>query len=66
MSIPCALKGPLRHPPKEIRLRFRHPQEKPLAGVTVNGQPWKRFAGEWVTMPGGTGMATISASFPTK
>jgi hypothetical protein len=59
----CQLKGPTRNPPKEIRLRFRHPQEKPLAGVTVNGRPWKRFQGEWVTLPGDVGVATVTGRY---
>jgi hypothetical protein len=65
-EITCQLKGPTRNPPKEIRLRFRHPQEEPLARVAVNGKPWKRFSGEWVTLPGNVGVATIAASFLAK
>jgi hypothetical protein len=65
-EILCQLKGPTRNPPKEVRLRFRHPQEKPLTSVTVNGKPWKEFKGEWVTLPGDAGAATITASFVEK
>ncbi len=59
----CQLKGPTRNPPREIRLRFRHPGEKSPAAVTVNGKPWKKFQGEWVTLPGDVGVATISARY---
>ena len=62
-EILCQLKGPTRNPPKEIRLRFRHPQEKPLARVTVNGKSWKQFKGEWVTLPGDIGVTTLTGSF---
>jgi hypothetical protein len=62
-EILCQLKGPTRNPPKEIRLRFRHPQDKPLASVTVNGKPWKKFSGEWVTLPGDIGVASFEAHY---
>jgi hypothetical protein len=62
-EILCQLKGPTRNPPREIRLRFRHPQEKPLTRVTVNGKPWKRFAGEWVTLPGDIDAALLRAEY---
>jgi len=62
-EILCQLKGPTRNPPKEIRLRFRHPQDKPLTSVTVNGKSWKKFKGEWVTLPGEIGVVTVSARF---
>ena len=62
-EILCQIKGPTRNPPKEIRVRFRHPQEKVLAGVTVNGKSWKKFQGEWVTLPGDVGVAAVKATF---
>jgi len=62
-EITCQLKGPMRNPPREIRLRFRHPQEKSLASVTVNGKSWKKFSGEWVTLPGDAGAVTVGATY---
>jgi hypothetical protein len=62
-EIACQLKGPVRNPPKTLRLRFRHPQEKALARVTVNDKPWPEFAGEWVTLPGAVGVAEVKAAF---
>ena len=62
-EILCQLKGPARNPPKEIRVRFRHPQEKALAGVTVNGKRWTKFQGEWVSLPGDIGVVTVKALF---
>jgi len=41
--IEMLLDPPERNLPKQIVVRFRHPQEKPIRNVTVNGQPWKNF-----------------------
>ena len=39
--------------PKTLLVRFRHPDKKPIRGVTVNGSAWKDFdaSGEWVRIP---------------
>jgi len=65
-QITARLEGPTRNPPKQIRLRFREPNERPLAAVTVNGKLWKKFKGEWVELPGNVGSATIIATFRTR
>jgi hypothetical protein len=65
-EITASLKGPRRNPPKEIRLRFRAPGERPLLSVTVNGQPWKKFKGEWVQLPGNIGSATVVARYANR
>jgi hypothetical protein len=62
-SITAELRGPVRNPPREIRLRFRTPGEKPLAGVSVNGQSWNNLDHDWVVLPGDIGKATIIASY---
>jgi hypothetical protein len=62
-QITARLDGPTRNPPKQIRLRFREPNERPLASITVNGKAWKKFKGEWVELPGTIGSATIGAAF---
>ncbi len=62
-SITARLQGPTRNPPREIRLRFRTPEEKPLANVTVNGKPWTRLDGDWVILPGDIGTAEIIATY---
>ena len=59
-EITAEVKGPTRNPPKQLRLRFRTPGEKPLLAVTVNGKPWKKFQGEWVTLPGDIGPARVT------
>jgi hypothetical protein len=62
-SITTKLQGPVRNPPREIRLRFRTPGEKPLAGVTVNGKPWQKVDCDWVILPGNIGDATVIANY---
>jgi hypothetical protein len=57
------LEGPTRNPPKRIRVRFREPGQRPLASVTVNGKPWKKFKDEWVELSGNVGAATVEARF---
>lgn len=55
------LQGPTRNPPREIRVRFRTPDERPLKRVTVNGKTWKRVDRDWVVLPGDIGTAAITA-----
>jgi hypothetical protein len=39
--------------PRDLIVRLRHPERKPIASVTVNGAEWKGFdpAKEWVRIP---------------
>jgi hypothetical protein len=62
-SITAKLQGPTRNPPREIRIRFRTPGEKPLANVTVNGRAWKNLDGDWAILPGNIGSAVIVATY---
>jgi hypothetical protein len=62
-NITAKLQGPTRNPPREIRVRFRTPGEKPLGSVTVNGQAWKKLDGDWVILPGDIGTALIVAAY---
>jgi hypothetical protein len=62
-QITAELDGPTRNPPQKIRLRFREPGGRALNSVEVNGKPWKEFDGEWVTLPGNIGQATLVARF---
>ena len=52
-QITATIDPPTRRLPKETVLRFRHPGEKPLRKVEVNGKAWDRFdpAREWVLLP---------------
>jgi hypothetical protein len=62
-EISAQLSGPNRNPPKQIRLRFRAPKERLLNSVTVNGKPWKDFAGDWVNLSGDIGSAVVVAQY---
>jgi hypothetical protein len=61
--IVASLRGPTRNPPREIRLRFRTPGERPLTKVTVNGRPWKNVQQDWVILPGKIGDAEIATQY---
>jgi hypothetical protein len=45
---------PKRNPPKTIYLRLRHPEEKPIKSVLVNGKPYDKIdvRKEWIVLPG--------------
>jgi hypothetical protein len=58
-SISARIEGPKRNPPKEIRLRFRAPQEGLLKEVTVDGKRWTKLESDWVLLPGDIGNAEI-------
>jgi hypothetical protein len=62
-EITAQVVGPQRNPPREIRLRFRHPHQKTIQSVSVNGETTKDFSGEWVTLPGSIGKAIVQARF---
>jgi len=54
------LQPPARTPPKQIVVRFRHPDDKPIRSVTVNGAPWTEVdaaKGE-IRLPGQLGART--------
>jgi hypothetical protein len=61
-KITAQLQGPTRNPPGRIRLRFRTPDQQPLAMVTVNGRQ-HAFRGDWVELPGNIGTSTIEARY---
>ena len=52
-SIIAEVNPPVEPAPSKITLRFRHPTQKPIKEVTINGQPWSKFdAGEeWIELP---------------
>jgi len=62
-SITAKIRGPTRNPPREIRVRFRTPNEQPLATVTVNGKPWNNLEKGWVILPGNIGRARIVVTY---
>lgn len=57
---------PRRNPPQKIYLRLRHPEEKPMKNVTINGSPYDKIdiQKEWIVLPGDlTGHQTITVSY---
>lgn len=42
-----------RNPPQALLVRLRHPQEKPIRSVTVNGEPWEDYdvTKEYIRLP---------------
>jgi len=42
-AIAATIAIPARRPPRTVLLRLRHPQQKPIKRVTVNGQAWGEF-----------------------
>jgi len=44
---------PQRRSPRQVILRLRHPERKPMQSVTVNGRKWDNFSAhkEWVVIP---------------
>jgi hypothetical protein len=53
-KIRAVVDPPARNSPKNIFVRIRHPNERQIKSVTVNGQPYERFDAkkEWVVLPG--------------
>ncbi|MGC8744229.1 MAG: hypothetical protein ACP5T0_10160 [Verrucomicrobiia bacterium] len=62
-KIMCQLKAPTRNPPRQIKVRFRDPRQRPIRSATVNGEKWKNFSGDIVILPGNTGNVVIIAEF---
>lgn len=55
-----------RNLPKELLVRFRHPKERPIRSVTVNGKKWSDFdvQKEYIRIPAPeAGSYTISATY---
>jgi hypothetical protein len=64
-QIVATLAPPTRRAPRQVLLRFRHPEAKPIRRVEVNGNAWDRFdpGREWVDLTGVTGQATFTAFY---
>jgi hypothetical protein len=65
-QIEARFTAPERNPPQKIYLRLRHPDRKPIQGVTLNGQKYEQFdpGNEWVVLPGTLkGQQTVVVSY---
>ena len=56
-KIEMSLDPPTRNAPNEILVRFRHPENKPIRRVIVNGTEWRDFDSEKeeIRLPGNPG-----------
>lgn len=63
--IVARIEPPTRKPPRQVIVRFRHPEKAPLTGARVNGVPVKSFdaAKEWVVLPALSETTTVEALF---
>jgi hypothetical protein len=54
-----------RSPAGTAEIRFRHPNERPIRSVTINGKPWSRFSAseETIELPEGTGPFDVEACY---
>lgn len=64
-QITAIVEPPTRRAPKQILLRFRHPEEKPLRRVEVHGRAWDQFDArrEWVVLPALTNRTIVTAFY---
>jgi len=63
--IEATVNPPHRRPPANLYLRFRHPQQKLIQRVTLNGQPWTEFDStkEWIKLPSTAGKFEVAAYY---
>lgn len=60
-EIVATVECPDRDPPGTLLIRFRHPEEKPISSVVVNGRPWRNFDAEkeYVVIPNPGGVKYV-------
>lgn len=63
--ITATVEIPARRPAQTVLVRLRHPEQKPLRSVTVNGQPWSDFdaAKEVVRLHDVKGSVRVEAAY---
>ncbi len=64
-SITAEIELPTEQPPARTILRLRHPDQKPLKAVKVNGQSWKKFdvKTESIELPNGGSKLSLVAYY---
>jgi len=55
--------APARNLPGKMRIRFRHPEGKPIVSATVNGSPVTTFSGETLTIAAPRGELKIRVGY---
>jgi hypothetical protein len=63
--IEAVIEPPARSAPRTLMLRLRHPDEKPIKSVTVNGKPHKDFdpQREYIRLKPDTGKIIVQAQY---
>ncbi len=61
--IDVRIAAPGSEAPRSILLRLRHPQEKPIKRVTVDGRPVSSFAGDTLILPSPRGTLKVVAEY---
>ncbi len=63
--IVARIEPPTRKPPRQVIVRFRHPEKLRLTGARVNGQAVEHFDAEreWVVLTSLAGVTTVEALF---
>jgi hypothetical protein len=53
-GVETGINPPRRNPPRKIYVRLRHPEEKPIKSVVVNGRAFDKIdvKKEWIVLPG--------------
>lgn len=64
-AIEAEIEGPVRRPPKVMKLRLRVPDASPIVSVAVNGGEWKQFdrTGEWIMLPVESRRTTVMVQY---
>ena len=62
-EISAQVDAPRRNFPKQIRVRFRTPDQQPIRAVKVNGRTYNQFQGGWVLLPGNVGPVRVVVEY---
>ena len=64
-TITATIEIPSRTAPQRVLVRLRHPQQRPIQSVTVNGQAWNDFRPdkELIELTGVAGTIVVVASY---
>ena len=64
-TITATIEVPSRTAPQRVLVRLRHPQQRPIQNVTVNGQTWTNFQPdkELIELTGVAGTIVVVASY---
>jgi hypothetical protein len=63
--IEAVVSPPVRNRPKNLYLRFRHPNRSSIKRIIINDRPWHDFDGakEWIKLPVGPARLSVAAYY---